>query len=153
MRKQAGSKQDAARRFLNGYLDAPCQALLRLVSDVSSDQFDFTQVIEHPTELHRSFDLKTAKALPNQLLHACGHKLANDGHDTCAIQHYLGHRNIQNTVRYTQLSAQRFQRASKKPGYSMCRPFANCKGVESHYIILRRRITVPSSPTPSPNIA
>jgi len=35
--------------------------------------------------------------------------LANDGHDTRAIQHYLGHRNIQNTVRYTQLSAQRFK--------------------------------------------
>jgi hypothetical protein len=26
-----------------------------------------------------------------------------------AIQHYLGHRNIQNTVRYTQLSPQRFK--------------------------------------------
>ena len=41
---------------------------------------------------------------PHMLRHACGYKLANDGHDTRAIQHYLGHRNIQNTVRYTQLS-------------------------------------------------
>ena len=46
---------------------------------------------------------------PHMLRHACGYKLANDGHDTRAIQHYLGHRNIQNTVRATQgiLYAQR----------------------------------------------
>ena len=30
---------------------------------------------------------------------ACGYKLANDGHDTRAIQAYFGHRNIQNTTR------------------------------------------------------
>jgi type 1 fimbriae regulatory protein FimB/type 1 fimbriae regulatory protein FimE len=35
-------------------------------------------------------------------------ELANDGHDTRAIQHYLGHRNIQHTVVYTQLAAGRF---------------------------------------------
>jgi type 1 fimbriae regulatory protein FimB/type 1 fimbriae regulatory protein FimE len=35
------------------------------------------------------------------LRHACGFKLANDGRDTRALQHYLGHRNIQHTVRYT----------------------------------------------------
>lgn len=29
---------------------------------------------------------------PHMLRHACGYKLANDGHDTRAIQHYLGHR-------------------------------------------------------------
>jgi type 1 fimbriae regulatory protein FimE len=38
---------------------------------------------------------------PHMLRHACGHKLANDGHDTRALQHYLGHKNIQHTVRYT----------------------------------------------------
>jgi type 1 fimbriae regulatory protein FimB/type 1 fimbriae regulatory protein FimE len=42
------------------------------------------------------------------LRHATGYKLANEGHDTRAIQHYLGHKNIQRTVRYTQLSSQRF---------------------------------------------
>ena len=46
---------------------------------------------------------------PHMLRHACGYKLANEGHDTRAIQHYLGHKNIQHTVRYTQLSAERFQ--------------------------------------------
>jgi site-specific recombinase XerD len=36
-------------------------------------------------------------------------KLANDGHDTRALQHYLGHKNIQHTVRYTELSPDRFR--------------------------------------------
>ena len=38
---------------------------------------------------------------PHMLRHATGYKLANDGQDTRAIQHYLGHRNIQHTTRYT----------------------------------------------------
>lgn len=46
---------------------------------------------------------------PHMLRHACGYKLANDGIDTRAIQHYLGHKNIQHTVRYTALSADRFK--------------------------------------------
>jgi len=46
---------------------------------------------------------------PHMLRHACGYKLAQAGQDTRAIQHYLGHKNIQHTVRYTQLSADRFK--------------------------------------------
>jgi type 1 fimbriae regulatory protein FimE len=46
---------------------------------------------------------------PHMLRHACGYKLANDGQDTRAIQLYLGHRNIQHTVRYTRLNAERFK--------------------------------------------
>lgn len=46
---------------------------------------------------------------PHMLRHACGYKLANDGQDTRAIQHYLGHRNIVHTVRYTELSPERFR--------------------------------------------
>jgi type 1 fimbriae regulatory protein FimB/type 1 fimbriae regulatory protein FimE len=46
---------------------------------------------------------------PHMLRHACGYKLANAGHDTRAIQQYLGHRNIQHTVRYTELSPSRFR--------------------------------------------
>jgi site-specific recombinase XerD len=37
----------------------------------------------------------TFKAHPHMLRHACGYKLANDGHDTRALQAYLGHKNIQ----------------------------------------------------------
>ena len=46
---------------------------------------------------------------PHMLRHATGYKLANEGHDTRAIQHYLGHKNIRHTVRYTQLSSLRFR--------------------------------------------
>jgi type 1 fimbriae regulatory protein FimB/type 1 fimbriae regulatory protein FimE len=46
---------------------------------------------------------------PHMLHHACGFKLANDGQDTRALQHYLGHKNIQHTVRYTELSPERFK--------------------------------------------
>jgi type 1 fimbriae regulatory protein FimB/type 1 fimbriae regulatory protein FimE len=40
--------------------------------------------------------------------HGCGYALTNAGHDTRAIQAWLGHANIQHTVRYTELSPQRF---------------------------------------------
>ena len=46
---------------------------------------------------------------PHMLRHATGYKLANDGQDTRAIQHYLGHRNIQHTTRYTELAPDRFR--------------------------------------------
>jgi type 1 fimbriae regulatory protein FimE len=46
---------------------------------------------------------------PHMLRHACGFKLANDGHDTRALQHYLGHKNITHTVRYTDLAPDRFK--------------------------------------------
>jgi site-specific recombinase XerD len=49
------------------------------------------------------------KAHPHMLWHACGYALANKGHDTRALQAYLGHRNIQHTVRYTELSPTRFK--------------------------------------------
>ena len=49
------------------------------------------------------------KVHPHMLRHATGYKLANDGHDTRSIQHYLGHRNIQHTVRYTELAPTRFK--------------------------------------------
>jgi integrase/recombinase XerC len=48
------------------------------------------------------------KVHPHMLRHSTGYKLANDGHDTRAIQHYLGHKNIQHAVRYTEMSPQRF---------------------------------------------
>jgi len=45
---------------------------------------------------------------PHMLRHSTGFKLANDGQDTRAIQHYLGHKNIQYTTLYTQLAPDRF---------------------------------------------
>jgi integrase len=46
---------------------------------------------------------------PHMLRHACGYKLANDGVDTRSLQAYLGHRNIQHTVRYTELAPTGFK--------------------------------------------
>jgi type 1 fimbriae regulatory protein FimB/type 1 fimbriae regulatory protein FimE len=46
---------------------------------------------------------------PHMLRHACGFHLANKGVDTRSLQAYLGHRNIQHTVRYTELAPTRFK--------------------------------------------
>ena len=46
---------------------------------------------------------------PRMLRHACGFAMANAGHDTRALQAWLGHRNIQHTVRYTELAPDRFK--------------------------------------------
>ena len=46
---------------------------------------------------------------PHMLRHACGFALANRGVDTRSLQAYLGHRNIQHTVRYTELAPTRFK--------------------------------------------
>ena len=48
------------------------------------------------------------KIHPHTLRHACG-KLANDGHNTRALQAYLGHKNIQHIVRHTELSPMNFK--------------------------------------------
>jgi type 1 fimbriae regulatory protein FimB/type 1 fimbriae regulatory protein FimE len=47
-------------------------------------------------------------AHPHMLRHSTGYKLANDGHDTRSLAHYLGHRNLQSTARYTALAPDRF---------------------------------------------
>jgi len=46
---------------------------------------------------------------PHMLRHACGYQLANRGVDTRSLQAYLGHKNIQHTVRYTELAPTRFK--------------------------------------------
>lgn len=50
------------------------------------------------------------KAHPHMLRHSTGYKLANDGVDTRALQHYLGHRNIQHTCAYSELAVNRFDK-------------------------------------------
>lgn len=47
---------------------------------------------------------------PHMLRHSTGFYLANQGNDTRAIQSYLGHSNIKNTVRYTELAPNRFNK-------------------------------------------
>jgi integrase len=49
------------------------------------------------------------KVHPHMLRHACGYALANKGHDTRAIQAWLGHRSITSTAIYTALAPNRFK--------------------------------------------
>jgi integrase len=65
----------------------------------------FARMIER-TGIEAKFGFKSH---PHMLRHACGYALANRGHDTRALQAYLGHRNIAHTVRYTELSPTRFK--------------------------------------------
>lgn len=47
---------------------------------------------------------------PHMLRHSCGYYLSEQGLPTRDIQEYLGHRNIQHTVRYTAANPARFDR-------------------------------------------
>ena len=64
--------------------------------------------------IHAHLPLLTAqqglgfKAHPHMLRHACGFALANKGHDTRALQAYLGHKNIAHG-QITELSPDRFK--------------------------------------------
>ena len=68
-----------------------------------------------PKAFHALFDRIGARAKmqfpvhPHMLRHGCGYALANAGHDTRALQAWLGHKNIQHTVRYTELAPERFK--------------------------------------------
>ena len=94
------------------------RALKKLKRDYAPSPFVFTSNRQTPLSertishiVHQAgniagFDFTVHAHL---LRHACGYYLANKGVDTRTIQDYLGHANIQNTVRYTQLSAARFE--------------------------------------------
>ena len=63
----------------------------------------------------KSFQRISERALgmkwhPHALRHACGYHLINQGVDIRTIQAYLGHRNIQNTTVYTELSPALFNK-------------------------------------------
>lgn len=65
----------------------------------------FARMIERATA-SAGFDIK---AHAHMLRHGCGYALANAGHDTRSLQAYLGHKNIQHTVRHTELAPDRFE--------------------------------------------
>jgi integrase len=77
------------------------RALRRLQRGGASSPFLFVS--------NRKAPFSIAGFARNMLRHACGFKLANDGVDTRALQAYLGHRNIQHTVRYSELAPTRFK--------------------------------------------
>jgi site-specific recombinase XerD len=57
----------------------------------------------------RANPVERGKSREISLRHSTGFKLANQGVDTRSLQHYLGHKNIQPTVRYSELSPERFR--------------------------------------------
>jgi type 1 fimbriae regulatory protein FimE len=94
------------------------RALRRLRRDYPASAYVFTSERQSPLtdSLVRKIVARAGEEAkiglpvhPHMLRHSCGFKLANDGQDTRAIQHYLGHRNIQHTVRYTDLAPERFR--------------------------------------------
>ncbi|MEI6394637.1 MAG: tyrosine-type recombinase/integrase [Verrucomicrobiota bacterium] len=101
----------------NGLADPELRALRRLQRDYPTSAYIFTGERRGPLTtstvrklVARAGDKAGIKnAHPHQLRHAAGYKLAMDGRDTRAIQHYLGHRNICHTVLYTDLSSERFK--------------------------------------------
>ncbi|MEK6687431.1 MAG: tyrosine-type recombinase/integrase [Gemmatimonadota bacterium] len=93
------------------------RALRRLLRD-SSSPYVFTTERKGPltTSTVRKITTRAGEMAklgfpvhPHMLRHAAGYYLANRGEDTRSIQAYLGHRNISHTVRYTELSPNRFK--------------------------------------------
>lgn len=93
------------------------RALRRLQRDYESSPYIFTTERKGPLTPSNVRKMVARAGLkanlgfpvhPHQLRHACGYYLANRGVDTRSIQAYLGHASISNTVRYTALSAERF---------------------------------------------
>ena len=97
-----GPKIRALRQIQRDYPEAPCVFVTEYKGPLTAFTVrklvvragDFAG-IAFPVHLH-------------MLRHGCGFKLANDGQETRAIQHFMVYRNIQHTVRYTKMAADRF---------------------------------------------
>jgi type 1 fimbriae regulatory protein FimE len=94
------------------------RALRRLLRDYPETAYVFVSERKAPLTVHAVRKIVGRAGVeaglefpvhPHMLRHATGYKLANDGQDTRAIQHYLGHRNIQHTAHYTELAPGRFR--------------------------------------------
>jgi integrase len=93
----------AALRKLPGYSDRRGPIFTSERKGPLSERSFHHMVAKAGKEAGMSFDVH-----PHMFRHACGYELANQGRDTRAIQDYLGHANIQHTVRYTELASGRF---------------------------------------------
>ncbi len=94
------------------------RALRKLRRDYASSEFVFVSERQgslSANAIHklvaragREADLELS-VHPHMLRHGKGFQLASEGVDTRAIQAYMGHKNIQHTVLYTQLNPKRFR--------------------------------------------
>jgi integrase len=100
----------ATLRYLAQYLpnlnpiEMPFWPLLKFV-ELAIKHF---MTISRPSGFERALNF-AFQIHGHMLRHACGYALANAAHDTRRIQDWLGHRSIQHTTRYTQLSAAPFK--------------------------------------------
>jgi type 1 fimbriae regulatory protein FimB len=103
-------------RLIQGWLKERGKLMARLSpSDVSDTFFcsprggklDYSSINRYFAKLGKEAGL-SFHVHPHMLRHSCGYALANLGNDTRLIQSYLGHRTIQQTVRYTDVNPMRF---------------------------------------------
>jgi len=94
------------------------RALRKLRRDYPDSDFVFTSERQRPLSpnaVHKIVARAGSNAglelsvHPQMLRHGKGYQLASEGIDTRAIQAYMGHKNIQHTVLYTQLNPKRFK--------------------------------------------
>jgi len=86
------------------YKGAECQALFLSERGTGLGRQQVYNLVKRYGELV-GLDIE---AHPHMLRHGCGYALADQGADTRLIQDYLGHKNIQHTVRYTAANSARF---------------------------------------------
>jgi integrase len=98
-----GDEMRALRRLQRGSTPSPFAFVSERGSPFTTA--GFARMIERAAT-GAGLDLK---AHPHMLRHACGYALANKGHDTRAIQGWLGHRSITSTAVYTALAPNRFK--------------------------------------------
>jgi len=132
-RQDAECPFDSARRLVDSFLTGRTSQTLRTYQQSLEEFAAFVEATSLPAAVHLLLTSTAGKANalvleyrnrlveqgraarfsfpvhPHMLRHATGFHLANEGQDTRAIQLYLGHKNIQHTVRYTELSQQRFK--------------------------------------------
>jgi hypothetical protein len=91
---------------LSSLSSTACMDLCETLAHYSSQSRSLLESSSDPSKR-----LSTVNAWPEfqELLLSDEYALANKGHDTRAVQAYLGHKNIQHTVRYTELSPSRFK--------------------------------------------
>jgi len=94
------------------------RALRKLRRDYPSSDFVFVSERQGPLSSNAFHKVVARAGLeaalelsvhPHMLRHGKGYQLADEGVDTRAIQSYMGHKNIQHTVLYTQLNPKRFK--------------------------------------------
>jgi len=98
-----GTELRALRQLQRSYLDSPYVFVSERKSPLS-DRAVHHIVAQAGQNAGFPFSIH-----PHMLRHSTGFYLASNNHDTRAIQSYLGHANIKNTVMYTELSPNRFK--------------------------------------------